>query len=160
MAKCRITQTVLLWLLLLRLCNSWSIRVHTFGVAYFQAFYNFFFFNFVLHMTFFQLQIFCANCFDLPITVRFIFRFLVGELRKSTRQRQTPSSSIRTLSIFNCAGCDELLKQARAPNAVGDDQRRAWPNCRPRTSKLKKEIQKLYFYRRIMSERLLKSISQ
>lgn len=72
----------------------------------------------------------------LPITVRLIFKFLVGELRKSTRHRYIPSSDSLILSTFNCAGVLAVLKNARCPNAVGDDVDFACVNGRPRTSKL------------------------
>lgn len=73
----------------------------------------------------------------LPITVKLSFRFLVGELRKSTRHRYIPSSANWMLSTFRCAGALAVLKNARDPNTVGDDHSFACPNCRLRTSKLK-----------------------
>lgn len=72
----------------------------------------------------------------LLITVKLICRFRVGELRKSTRHLNMPSSDIWISSISNCAGCDCVRKNARAPNASGDDQSFACVNCLPRTSKL------------------------
>lgn len=57
----------------------------------------------------------------LPITVKLIFKFLVGEFRKSTRHLYIPSSSNKMLSTFKCAGCDVLLKYALGPKAAGDD---------------------------------------
>lgn len=72
----------------------------------------------------------------LPITVKLIFKFLVGELRKSTRHRYIPSSDSLMLSTFSWAGVLAVLKNARCPNAVGDDVDFACVNGRPRTSKL------------------------
>lgn len=75
----------------------------------------------------------------LPITVKFIFKFLVGELRKSTRHRYIPSSDSLMLSTLSWAGWLAVLKNARCANIVGDDHNFAWPNWRPRTSKLNKK---------------------
>lgn len=72
----------------------------------------------------------------LPMTVKLIFKFRVGELRKSTRHRYIPSSDNFILSTFNCAGRFTVLKKARDPNTVGDDHSFACPIGRPRTSKL------------------------
>lgn len=75
----------------------------------------------------------------LPMTVKLIFKFRVGELRKSTRHRYIPSSDSLILSTFNCAGRFAVLKKARDPNTVGDDHSFACPIGRPRTSKLWKK---------------------
>lgn len=80
------------------------------------------------------MKILCVQL--LPITVKLIFKFRVGELRKSTRQRYIPSSESLILSTFNCAGEFVVLKKARWPNAVGDDVDFACVNGLPRTSKL------------------------
>jgi hypothetical protein len=81
---------------------------------------------------------------NLPITVRLILRFLVGELRKSTRHRYIPSSDRATLSTRSWAGVDAVLKYALGPKAVGADHSLAWPNWRPRTSKLRKQKETTY----------------
>lgn len=58
----------------------------------------------------------------LPITVKLIFKFLVGEFRKSIRHLYIASSASLTSSITRLAGCDAVRKNARVPKAVGDDQ--------------------------------------
>lgn len=81
-------------------------------------------------------NVWTLNSEHLPMTVKFIFKFRVGELRKSTRHRYIPSSDSLILSTFNCAGRFAVLKKARDPNTVGDDHSFACPIGRPRTSKL------------------------
>lgn len=46
----------------------------------------------------------------LPMTVKLIFKFLVGEFLKSTRHRYIPSSDNLTFSTFSCAGWVTVLK--------------------------------------------------
>lgn len=57
-------------------------------------------------------------------------------MRKSTRHRYIPSSDSLMLSTLSWAGWLAVLKNARCANIVGDDHNFAWPNWRPRTSKL------------------------
>ena len=72
----------------------------------------------------------------LPITVRLNRKFLVGELRKSTLHRYTPSSVKWTFSITRQAGSELVRKCARLANIVGEDQCRAAVKGFPRTSRL------------------------
>ena len=55
------------------------------------------------------------------MTVKLILRFLVGELRKSTRHLYMPSSTSFISSTRSCAGCDAVRKNALLPKAAGDD---------------------------------------
>lgn len=95
----------------------------------------------------------------LPVTVKLIRWFLVGEFWKSTRHRYTyietmtpisygifkitwsksltPSSSKWTLSTLSPAGLDTVKKYALDPKEFESDHKSALAKERPRTSKLK-----------------------
>lgn len=79
--------------------------------------------------------------------MKLILRFLVGEFRKSTRHLYIPSSESFISSTKSCAGCADVRKKARGPNAKGDDQRFACPTCRPLISKLKRGKKYNFFVR-------------
>lgn len=72
----------------------------------------------------------------IPITVRRIWKFLVGEFLKSTRHRYVPSSSSCTELRVSEAGRAMVAKYARGPKAPGSDHWSALLKERPRTSKL------------------------
>lgn len=108
----------------------------------------------ILLKLFFQSKNASKNAIHLPITVKLIFKFRVGELRKSTRHLYIPSSESFMLSTFSWAGWFAVLKNALNPNTVGDDQSFAWPNWRPLTSKLQRAIE-IEKFRLIKTENIL-----
>lgn len=82
--------------------------------------------------------------------MKLILRFLVGEFRKSTRHLYIPSSESFISSTNSCAGCAAVRKNARGPNAKGDDQRFACPTCRPLISKLEKRRKQIVEYFKLL----------